>query len=40
MKDYEKIREIILTIKPNELEIPPNQNYFIGFVDGGVNSIS
>jgi hypothetical protein len=36
---YQQISDIILTIKQEELELQKKQNYLIGIVDGGSNSL-
>jgi len=38
-EQYQQISDIILKIKQEELELPKKQNYLIGILDGGSNSI-
>lgn len=38
--EYEKIFELIVKTNQKELELPKNQNYTVGVLDGGSNSIT
>ncbi|MCW3160912.1 hypothetical protein [Chryseobacterium oryctis] len=39
-EQYQQVSGIILSIKQGELEVPQKQNYLVGILDGGNNSIT